>query len=233
VTTEPLRIDYYTDVLCIWAYIAQIKVDQIRTEFGDSVDIRYRYLSLFGNNATRIGEGWTDGGFAGYGAHVCKVAAPCDYVELHPDIWSRNAPATSLPAHLYLNAVESLAANGGVGADAQANYQGRTEAQELAWRIRLAFFRDLRDVSDLGVLQDIAEHQGLPVDAIERELRSGAAFARLSLDIDDKERLKIEGSPTFILNEGRQKLYGNIGYDIIAANVRALLERTPDRPVWR
>jgi predicted DsbA family dithiol-disulfide isomerase len=124
---------------------------------------------------------------------------------------------------------ETLAA----GLSGSEAYQGRTEAQELAWRIRQAFFRDLRDVSNLGVLQEIAESQGLPIDAIEREIRSGAAFARLSLDIDDKERLKLEGSPTFTLNEGRQKLYGNVGYDLIATNIRALQGRASDRPVWR
>jgi predicted DsbA family dithiol-disulfide isomerase len=233
VTTQSVRIDYYTDVLCIWAYIAQIKVDQIRQDFGESVDLHYRYLSLFGNNLARIGEGWKDGGFAGYGAHVCKVAAPCDYVEVNPEVWSRNAPATSLPAHLYLNAVEILAAAGTIAAAPSEAYQGRTEAQELAWRIRQAFFRDLRDVSNLDVLREIAEDLGLPIDAIEREIHSGAAFARLSLDIDDKERLRLEGSPTFILNEGRQKLYGNVGYDVIATNIRALQERASNRPVWR
>ena len=82
-------------------------------------------------------------------------------------------------------------------------------------------------------MQDIAESQGLPVDAIEREIHSGAAFARLSLDIDDKERLRLEGSPTFILNDGRQKLYGNVGYDLIATNIRALQDRASNQPVWR
>ena len=34
-------------------------------------------------------------------------------------------------------------------------------------------------------------------------------------------------SPTFILNEGRQKLYGNVGYRVIEANLQELL-KSPD-----
>jgi len=68
----------------------------------------------------------------------------------------------------------------------------------------------------------------LPIALIEREIGSGRAMAALCSDLDAKERLKIEGSPTFVLNEGRQKLYGNLGYRVIEANIQELL-RAPDR----
>jgi predicted DsbA family dithiol-disulfide isomerase len=231
---EPLIVDYYTDVLCVWAYIAQIKVDQIKQEFGPRVAIRYHYLPLFGNNAVRIGSGWKDqGGFAGYGAHVCKIAEPCTYVTVHPEVWSRQAPATSLPAHLYIKAIEVLESSGGIDPQPRPDYQGRIPSQEFAWRVRQAFFRDLREVDRLHVLREIAEEQGLPAGQIALEIGAGQVFAALAQDMEDKERLRLEGSPTFVLNDGRQKLYGNLGGDVIIANIRALLERDPGQPIWR
>lgn len=231
---EPLQIDYYTDVLCIWAYIAQIKVDHIKQEFGSRVRIRYRFLSLFGNNPERIGVGWKDqGGFAGYGAHVRSVALPCTYVEVHPEVWSHNPPQTSLAAHLFIKAVEVLESQGSINPELQAEYQGRTASQEYSWRVREAFFRDLRDVARMDVLHDIARAQELSSELINAAIDSGAAFAALALDIEAKQRLGLEGSPTFVINEGRQKLYGNLGCDVVTANIRGLLDRDAGLPTWR
>lgn len=58
-------------------------------------------------------------------------------------------------------------------------------------------------------------------------------YASLSADYQDADKARIEGSPTFILNEGRQKLYGNVGFRVIEANIRELL-RDPgsDQASW-
>ena len=42
----------------------------------------------------------------------------------------------------------------------------------------------------------------------------------------------IQASPTLLLNEGRQRLGGNVGYRIIEANVRELLEGAPGQASW-
>ena len=45
--------------------------------------------------------------------------------------------------------------------------------------------------------------------------------------------MKIEGSPTFVLNEGRQKLYGNVGFRIVEANIAEMLRQPdPDQASW-
>ena len=33
----------------------------------------------------------------------------------------------------------------------------------------------------------------------------------------DADKMRIEGSPSIVLSEGRQKLYGNVGFRIIEA----------------
>jgi hypothetical protein len=35
--------------------------------------------------------------------------------------------------------------------------------------------------------------------------------------------MHIEGSPSFVLNEGRQKLYGNVGLRIIEAKIQEII----------
>ena len=45
--------------------------------------------------------------------------------------------------------------------------------------------------------------------------------------------MRVQGSPTFVLNDGRQKLYGNVGFRIIEANIQELLrEPKPDQASW-
>ena len=74
---------------------------------------------------------------------------------------------------------------------------------------------------------------GVDFDAIEQCIHNCDAFARLAADYQDADKMRIEGSPSFVLNEGRQKLYGNIGFRLIEANIHELL-RAPrvDEASW-
>jgi predicted DsbA family dithiol-disulfide isomerase len=96
----------------------------------------------------------------------------------------------------------------------------------VLWAFRCAFFRDCRDIARWDIQCEIAEALGADIRAIEKCIHSGSAFARLDADYHDADINRIEGSPSFVLNEGRQKLYGNIGFRLIEANIQELL-RTP------
>ena len=50
-------------------------------------------------------------------------------------------------------------------------------------------------------------------------------FAALCRDAEAQQIHRIEGSPTYLLNNGRQKLYGNVGFRIIEANIQELLRK--------
>lgn len=230
--SDRVVVDYYTDILCVWAYFAQVKIDELKQEFADQVEIRHHYLSLFGNNQVRIAEGWTDGvgGFAGYAAHVQELGKNFPHVALHPDLWLANAPASSMPIHLYLKAVQLLEQRGSL--EAAETQHRRSASEQLAWRLRLAFFRDAKNIGQRAVLDAEATAIGIPTAALDAVMQNGEAHAALSLDMDERSDKMIEGSPTFLMNEGRQKLYGNIGYRAIAANVQENLERKVDVPSW-
>jgi predicted DsbA family dithiol-disulfide isomerase len=100
------------------------------------------------------------------------------------------------------------------------------------WSERLFFVHGL-DIARYDIHREIAQELGLNVAVTQRYLNDGAAHAALSSDYKEAENLGVRGSPTMILNDGRQKLFGNVGYRIIEANIQELLrEPNPDQASW-
>ena len=218
-TTEPLDIDYFSDLLCIWAYAAEARVLELEQAFGASVRVARRYCSVFGDTATRIEKGWSDrGGYQGFNRHVLEVASQFDHIEVSPTLWLDSQPPSSAGVHLFLSAVRLAEQNFWQPVDRECS-----PSEQAAWELRLAFFRDARNIARADVQDEIAKRLALPATAVRDEIASGRAYAALSADLAACERLLVHGSPTFILNDGRQKLYGNVGYRVIEANVQELL----------
>ena len=71
-----VEIKYFSDILCVWAYISQVRIDAIKEKFGDGVRIEHRFCSVFGDTAAKIDTTWKDkGGYAGFNAHRRQSAA--------------------------------------------------------------------------------------------------------------------------------------------------------------
>ena len=51
-----LTVTYFSDVLCVWAYAAQIKLDELRRQFDNQIRVEYHFPRLFGNVCYRIIE---------------------------------------------------------------------------------------------------------------------------------------------------------------------------------
>lgn len=219
-----VRIDYFSDVLCIWAYIAQARVDEIGAVFGNRVDVAHRRVTLFGDTVAKFGAGWKDrGGYEGYAAHAQAIAERFPHVVLHHGAWRVTRPLSSLGPHLYLSAVAEWERRSGASG----------LAGQLAWAFRLAFFAEGRDIGRGTVQAGIARDLGIDTRAVARVTEAGAAHARLATDHAAAEKARLEGSPTFVLNDGRQKLYGNIGFRVLEANIRELLRNPdPDQASW-
>ncbi len=215
--TKPvIDIEYFSDLLCIWAYIAQARVEEILANFGDQVRVHTRFCGVFGDTTFKIAEGWKNrDGYAGFSRHVHEVGEQFGHVELHPGIWIRTRPASSIPAHLVLKAVQQ--------AESSSTSAEPGTVERLSWALRLAFFRDARDIGRWPVLQAILKEQNIPAEPVIEELATGRAHAALTADERDKARFQVQGSPTFVLDNGRQKLYGNVGYRVLEANIRELI----------
>ena len=48
-STPPLAIDHFSDILCIWAYVADARMSELAAQFGGRVTVTWRCLSVFGN----------------------------------------------------------------------------------------------------------------------------------------------------------------------------------------
>jgi len=209
---EKLTLSYYSDILCVWAYIAQARVDEVAENFSGQVSIEYRFCSVFGDTAHKVGNGWAEkGGYAGFGNHLKEVVSEFDHISLHPEIWQRNRPTSSTPAHILLKAVQR--------ADAE-------KFEPVLNDIREAFFNKCQDISQWSTLENSLKVAEVSVNDIRDVVNSGVAHADLEADHRGQQSLMVTGSPTYILNEGRQKLYGNVGYGVIEANIKELLRST-------
>ena len=223
-----IRIDYYSDVLCIWAYVAQIKLDELQRNYGERVQLDYRFVPVFGNVSSKIEGVWAGrGGLEGYAEHARHVAGRFDHVELHDDVWKRVAPPSSLGVHTLLKAAALIDDGRRAGTD-----PARSMLEQLAWGLRLAFFRDARDIAQLDVQLDVARSLGLKSADLRAPMEDGRALAALHEDHERAIKQQITGSPTFVLNENRQRLYGNVGYRILEANIQELLRDNRDRASW-
>lgn len=210
---SPLTVHYYTDVLCVWAWIAQQRVDEIEKNRGEQIRVLHHYVNVFGNTANRIGVKWADrGGYAGFGLHVRESASPYESAPVSPAIWSDVRPSTSANVHLYLKAAE-IATNA-------------EESKHLASVYRRKFFVDALDISQTRVLLELAVEMGFDEKELVSTIESGQAIAALIADYEEALELGLKGSPSWVLNNGRQVLYGNVGYRILNANIEELV-RTP------
>jgi len=228
-----ITIDYFSDVLCVWAYGGQIRLDELQQEFAGEILVRQRFMSLFADTWTRIGEGWKDkDGFAGFGRQMQEVCAQWEHTRVHPDVWSACRPTSCTTSHVFLKAVSLCL--GLEQADEDLNPEARGVFDKLVAQTRTAFFEQAKDISSLPVLLDLLGATGIPAASVVEMIENGEAYAALHRDEQLIKTHGVLGSPTYVFNEGRQLLYGNVGYRIIASNLRELmsLHRVEGEPSW-
>ena len=213
-----LKIVHFSDVLCVWAYIGQDSLFKLVEKFGDRIEVEEHFCSIFPDTQTKINKAWHDrGGFSGYADHVKTVAKGFENVSIHDDVWSKVRPKSSASPHLFIKAIELLEYEATEGTF--FNRLSNRAAKEL----RTAFFVEAQDISNWAVQRAIGEKIGIVFDEILKKIETGEAIAKLAADYELAQSLRVQGSPTYILSEGRQILFGNINYNILEANVSELL----------
>ncbi|MDJ0513528.1 MAG: DsbA family protein [Methyloceanibacter sp.] len=221
-----VEISYYSDVLCIWAYVAERRLDELAVQFGNQIEIVPRYCSVFPDAWGKI-KG--KGGFESFNKHLKDVAERFPHITVNDAIWLGGKPRTSASPHQFLKAVELIERTD----DAyQRPYLERLSTQ-AARKIRHAFFADAMDISDWEVQCEVATQLDIDTNLIDQKLRSSEALAALAIDYGLAADNGVAGSPTFVMNEGRQKLFGNVGYRLLEANVLELLRQPKqDEASW-
>ena len=212
-------IDYYSDVLCVWAWVAQRRLDELNKLFGDRIELHYHYIDVFGDSAGKIEKQWGDrGGYKGFSEHVIESAASFENAPVNPKVWDEIRPATSANAHKVLKAVE-------LAYDKQS-------AINLALVFRKAFFVDAKDIGHLDVLCDLVKQEGIDPEGVRQSVNEGTAIAALMSDYQKATQLALKGSPSYVMDGGRQTLYGNVGYRVLHANIEELLKNPVDEASW-
>lgn len=217
--SAPVVIDYYSDILCVWAWIAQRRIDELNVKLSSKIELRYHYLDVFGDASNKIPNQWAErGGYAGFAKHVTDSAAPYPDAPINADIWHKIRPNTSANAHLVLKAIE-------------LSYS-KEKSIEMALLIRRTFYIDGQDIGQLSLLFSLLETVGIDCVRINKKLNDGSAMASLMADYQQAKALSLKGSPSYIIDNGRQVLYGNVGYRVLLANIEEHLIKPIEEASW-
>lgn len=215
---EPRNVEfsYWSDPMCIWALVAQPKLERIIDAHGDHLKVHHRVVPVFGSIRWRLSEGsWAAKGAEGRAEASARVAREHGIDGVTGKVWLEDTPVSSWNAGLAVKAVDCLEREGGVPPGTGAEYHRL---------LRERFFLHDLNTARRNVQLELCEHLEIPREEIEHRLDDGRAMAALWEDFHAKETLHIQGSPTYVFDGGRAMLYGNFDFKVLEATVRELVE---------
>jgi predicted DsbA family dithiol-disulfide isomerase len=182
-----LQIALYSDPHCPYAYLTTYRLRKLREEWRDRIEIRHKSLALEYVNSQPTPK------------PILDSETPILMLE-EPDIpyqpW--HAPISEWPVTMW-PAFEAVKC---------AERQHLDLADDLDWAIRKAFFAESRCISMRHVLFGLAESVGLDIARFEEDFDLGITKREVVEDAREGwERLKVNGSPTFVLPSGKQVSY--------------------------
>ena len=208
-----LKFSYWSDPLCIWAFVAEQKLERVLGELGEHVRVDYRIIPVFGSVPSRFAAGpWAKEGVEGRVLATRKIAEQGGRSDVSGECWRKAMPSSSWAPASAIKAVFGL--EGGRGEQVGPTYQRA---------LRERFFVGEVNIALRSVQLEVAEEMGLPRGPIEARLDDGSALAAVCEDHAEKERLHLQGSPTYVFDGGRAMLYGNFGYGILRSTVEELV----------
>ena len=210
-----LSFSHWTDPLCIWAFVAQDQLDRLLEELGSRLEVDSRVVPVFGSVAWRFTRGpWASGGVEARVRTTAEIAAAHGHPEVDGSCWRGACPSSSWAPGTAIKAVGALERASAAAPGSTGRYQQT---------LRRRFFVEAKNIALRHVQLETAEALGLTRAGIEQHLDDGSALAALSEDLQEKERLKLQGSPTYVFDHGRAMLYGNFPYGVLHATVEELL----------
>ncbi len=187
--TAPIPIAMYADLACPYAYVSAYRLRKLREEYRGTIVIEHKSLALEYVNREPTPK------------TLLESELPL-LVREEPDIpyqpWQRpdsEWPVTMWPAFEAVKCAER---------------QSLALADELDWTIRVAFFAESRCISLRHVLLELAQQVGLDEQRFADDFDRGVTKYQVLQEAQDGwERLRVEGSPTFVLPSGKQ--ISNVG----------------------
>lgn len=210
-----LRFEYWSDPLCIWAYVAQSKLERVIEEWGPHLSIHYRIVPVFGSLPRRFASGsWSSGGPEGRRVATAEVARAQGCEGVTGELWTGDMPSSSWPAGAAAKAAflleeRSLAEPGSGAAYLRALRRRAFEANE--------------NICRRTVQLSVAEAIGVDPQRLDALLDDGLPYALLAEDDEDRRTAGVRGSPSYVFDGGRAVLYGNFPFEVLHATMEQLL----------
>ena len=216
-----VKIHYYSDLLCVWAYLGHIRIKELIAKHGDKIDLDYHFTPTFASVETKVHKGWKEkGGIDAYMKHVKGLEKDFPHIQISEDCWQKANPASSANIHLFIKAIQLVE-------DVE-----QTQLEDFMWSARVDFFTKGIDITKKSYQVELAKKLSLPIEKIHNNIDTGKAQAFLQEDFDRITKEKIPGSPSLVFNHGRQVIYGNTGYKIIENSLLELLENKSYDQSW-
>jgi predicted DsbA family dithiol-disulfide isomerase len=211
-----LSFEYWSDPLCIWAFVAQPKLDALLRDHGGELAVDHRLVPVFGSIPWRFREGsWAKAGPEGRREATARIAREFGHTTVTGAAWTDHAPASSWAPGVAIKAVFAMEHAGAAPEGAGARY---------LTALRAAFFVDNRNTALRHEQLAVAEALELDRAPLEQRLDDGTALAALWEDDRERETKRIQGSPTYVFDGGRARLYGNFDEQVLRATVRTMLD---------
>jgi predicted DsbA family dithiol-disulfide isomerase len=212
--TRRIPLGYWSDPFCIWAYVAEEKLDRVLDHHSGRVEVVHHVIPVFGSIPARFREGpWASAGGAGRAEASRRIAKEQRGVEISGQVWLEDPPSSSWAAGAAAKAVSAIEARGEAAPGAGGRYLRGLRDWFFERNVNTA-----RRVHQLA----LAEALEIPRGPLEAALDDGTALALLWEDQAERERLRLQGSPTYVFDGGRALLYGNFDYAILDATIREL-----------
>jgi predicted DsbA family dithiol-disulfide isomerase len=181
---EPIPIAMYADLACPYAYVSSYHVRTLHDEYRGKIVIAHKSLALEYVNQEPTPKA------------ILERELPL-LVQEAPGIpyqrWQR--PESEWPVTMW-PAFEAVKC---------AERQSLELADELDWALRVAFFGESRCISLRHVLLEIARQVGLDMPRWTSDFDRGVSKYQVLQEAQEGwERLKVAGSPTFVLPSGKQ-----------------------------
>jgi predicted DsbA family dithiol-disulfide isomerase len=204
----PVRLVVWSDYLCPWCHLASSRVERLRAELGERVEIEYRAYLL---RPRPRGPGDPDARlerFVAYTESWRRPAAEPDAPAFRPWASGAGPPSHSIPAHLVAKA---------------ARRQGADAFAAMHERLLRAYFAESRDITDRETQRALWDELGLAPEGFAA-VDDGALLRETLAEHDSAIDLGATGVPAAMLAGQDAVLVGALPYE----TYRRWIERNLD-----
>ncbi len=190
-TTEKLKVEIWSDVMCPFCYIGKRRFENALDQFEnkDAIEVIWKSFDLYPNLKTNTEIGIRDFLIENKGiteaeaeSLMTSAAGLASDTGLNYD-WEKVIVANTKKAHELLHLAEKKGVQ-----------------NEMKERLFKAYFEEGKNVDDLATLQQIGEELGIDKETIGVILNNERFVPAVNFDIQEARQLGVSGVPFFVLN---------------------------------